>query len=67
MLSNIACYQRKIVYFVQEVELEVGIIPFSGQKIAENQFYKKQTNRFGIFISQLLSFIGRLAFFVEDS
>lgn len=51
------------MYFVWEVELEVGIIQFSGEKIAENQFfYRQQTSSFDIFVSQERSFLSRLAF-----
>lgn len=36
----------------------MGIIPFSGEEIAENQFfYRQQTNSFGIFVSQEISFL----------
>lgn len=35
-LSKVTSHQPRIVYFVQEAELEVGIIQFSGEKIAKN-------------------------------
>lgn len=56
MLSKGTSHQPRIVYFAQEVELEVGIIQFSGEKIAENWFfYRQQTNSFNIVISWVFS------------
>lgn len=58
VLPEVTSHQPRILDFVREVELKMGIVQFSGETVAENQFlYRQQTKSFDVFISQILSSI----------